>query len=432
MRRLIQLAVCLVAVFAMGSASAQTADDQTDKIAPETTAAPVAHVYVGTGSKISAYSAAANGKLTVVPGSPFSYNTSLVAANGKYLFGFEPKSVIIDSLSMAANGALKKMATTNTQKFSSCPITYANGQGFRVDHSGEYLYNGEIGPGVGGGAWCDMKFQEFRINSSNGELTFLGEDGDIGLGGNSLALGGNAQLGVLGNNKFAYYPYCYMADGYGPNPGIYAFERLSNGELADTPDEGDFNAALPDAPNDTFNPNGADSGFYCPLAIATDPTDHYAMTLYANDYVRDAANIQPYGPIAIATFTANAKGDLTTTSTYKNMPTLPVDSNWNGHCLACAALRMAPSGKLLAAGGPAGVFLFHFNGASPVTKYKTLLAGENISSVLWDNDNHMYVLGSDAKGAKLWVYTVTPTSVTEATGSPYSIASASSLYVQPL
>jgi nitrogen regulatory protein PII-like uncharacterized protein len=114
------------------------------------------------------------------------------------------------------------------------------------------------------------------------------------------------------------------------------------------------------------------------------------------------------------------------------MPTLPVSSNWDNKCLACAALRMSPSGKVLAAGGSAGLFLFHFNGASPVTKYKALLAGEDISSILWDDSNHMYVLGSDAKGGKLWVYTVTTTSVTEASGSPYTIASPGNMYVHSL
>jgi hypothetical protein len=45
----------------------------------------------------------------------------------------------------------------------------------------------------------------------------------------------------------------------------------------------------------------------------------------------------------------------------------------------------------------------------------------------------MYALGSDTKGAgKLWVYTVTPTSVTEAPGSPYSITNAGGMVVQSL
>ena len=60
---------------------------------------------------------------------------------------------------------------------------------------------------------------------------------------------------------------------------------------------------------------------------------------------------------------------------------------------------MAPSGKLLAAGGYAGVVLFHFNGGSPLTKYKTLLANDNIGPILWDNNNHLYALGR-RKGRK--------------------------------
>ncbi len=409
---------------------AQTPDAQTAENAAETTSSPVAHVYLGAGTQILAFSAAANGELTPVLGSPFPYNTSVMGANGHYLFGFEPNSVVIDSLSMAANGSLKKVATTNTDNFSNCPLTYQNGQGLRIDHSGQNLYNGAIGEGVDQGVWCNMNFQSFKIDESNGELTFLGAAGDIGLGGNSQGVGGNAQLGILGNNKFAYYPWCYHANGYGPVNGVTVFERLSTGDLSSL-EKVDVNLVFPDAPEDIYNPNGQSWGYYCPLAVATDPTDHLAMTFYANDYTTTGTGA-PYGPIAIGTFTANSKGYLSTSSTYKNMATLPVDSNYNGHCLACAALRMSPSGKLLAAGGPAGVLLFHFNGGSPVTKYKTLLANENVSSILWDNNNHMYVLGSDANGAKLWVYTVTPTSVTEAPGSPYSTANAASMVVHTL
>jgi hypothetical protein len=43
----------------------------------------------------------------------------------------------------------------------------------------------------------------------------------------------------------------------------------------------------------------------------------------------------------------------------------------------------------------------------------------------WDKANHLYALGI----GKLFVYTVTPTSITEAPGSPYSIPEASSVIV---
>jgi hypothetical protein len=40
---------------------------------------------------------------------------------------------------------------------------------------------------------------------------------------------------------------------------------------------------------------------------------------------------------------------------------------------------------------------------------------------------HLYVLGA----SKLYVFTATPTSVSQAPGSPYSIANPSALIVQP-
>jgi len=83
-------------------------------------------------------------------------------------------------------------------------------------------------------------------------------------------------------------------------------------------------------------------------------------------------------------------------------------------------LGMSPSGKLLAVGGDLGLQIFHFNGASPTTPFTGLITqngGENggPGDLYWDNDNHLYVVGPDNK---LRVYTITPTSFTEAPGSP--------------
>jgi hypothetical protein len=415
MTRSIRLAVCLAAaVFSTVGALAQNPNAQTEENAPATTSTPVAHVYVGSGSHILAFSSAANGKLTPVPGSPFNYSLSLMGANGHYLFGFEPSSVIIDSFSMAANGALKKAATLNTETFnadSTCPLTYWNGQGLRIDHSGEDLYNAAIPAQFP----CRTWYQSFRIDNANGELTFLGNAGDVFLGGPSI--------NVLGNNQFVYSPDCAAAFGNGPSPQVTVFQRLSSGEgELVTANAG---VTIPAAPIDTSD---GSTGYYCPLAMATDPTNHAAMTLQAVDYNDDDGTT--YGPVVIATFTADAKGNLKTTSTYKNMAVSEPGGGPTG--APGGSMRMSPSGKLLAIGG-SGLELFHFNGGNPATKYKLLLTTDNIGSILWDNDNHMYVLGTDTKGAgKLWVYTVTPTSVTEAPGSPYSITNAGGMVVQPL
>jgi len=420
MSHLIRVFVCLFALATFGSALAQNAYAQTAQTSAETAAKPVAHVYVNSGSGIVGFDVAADGKLTAISGSPFHIDVSLAGGNGHYLFGFQPSSVVIASLSIAANGALKETATLNTENYNptpDCALTYWNGQGLAIDHSGADLYNAAIPADFP----CRTTYQSFKIKESDGVLSFLGTTGDVLLGG--------ASINILGNNQFIYTPSCNAAFGNGPYPYVGVFRRSSSGKLATTTS----GVAIPAAPNDTYSPEGGSTpGYYCPIAMATDPTNHVAMTLYAIDNDTDGGGAI-YGPRVIATYAADANGNLKTTSTYKNMATLPVDNDYEGDCLACSALSIAPSGKLLAAGGPAGVLLFHFNGGSPVTKYKTLLAGNNIGTILWDNDNHMYALGTDSKGTeKLWVYTVTTSSVAEASGSPYAITNAGGMYVQPL
>ncbi len=174
-----------------------------------------------------------------------------MGSNSHYLFGFEPSSVIIESFSMAANGALHKAATTDTQasESSTCsPLTYWNGQGIRIDHSGQDLYNAALPEDE----YCYSKFQSFKINNTNGKLTSLGETDKIFFGG--------PQLYMLGNNEYAYSPNCQAAFGNGPSPSVTVFQRLSSGELM-TSKSG---VALPAAPADTSNPGGPSWGYYCP------------------------------------------------------------------------------------------------------------------------------------------------------------------------
>jgi hypothetical protein len=88
-----------------------------------------------------------------------------------------------------------------------------------------------------------------------------------------------------------------------------------------------------------------------------------------------------------------------------------------------------PLGNYLAVAGTSGLQAFHFNGANPITKYTGLLATDQVDQVFWDNSNHLYAIGYAA--GKLWVFTVTSTSVTQAPGSPHSIPGVGSLIVLP-
>ena len=114
-------------------------------------------------------------------------------------------------------------------------------------------------------------------------------------------------------------------------------------------------------------------------------------------------------------------GSLTTTSTGKNMPMTSVTY--------VNTLSMAPSGKLLAVGGIGGLQVFHFNGASPITKYTALLTTSTIDQAFWDLSNHLYAISRSA--GKLYVFTITPTSHSQASGSPRNLSSPEGLIVQP-
>ena len=90
---------------------------------------------------------------------------------------------------------------------------------------------------------------------------------------------------------------------------------------------------------------------------------------------------------------------------------------------------MSPTGKFLAVGGSGGLQVFHLNGANPITKYTGLLTANPIDQMFWDNANHLYALSRTA--GKLYVFTVTSTSVTQAPGSPHSIFKPQSIIVLP-
>ena len=121
-------------------------------------------------------------------------------------------------------------------------------------------------------------------------------------------------------------------------------------------------------------------------------------------------------PLQLASYTiANSTGDITSTNTWENMP-IPAITNVSN-------MSMSPSGKVLALAGHPGLQLFHFNGAAPITTYSSvLLPAINVDQLGWDNNNHLYALSYASQ--KLYVYAVTPTTITAVAGSPYTVPTA--------
>jgi 6-phosphogluconolactonase (cycloisomerase 2 family) len=372
--------VLLAFVWACAStvlASAQVASSPTEASQTQAPSTPVAYIYVASYTssgkyQIEAYAAASNGSLTAVAGSPFATTVNDIALNGRWLFGTDGNN--IDSFSIASNGAIKQVDTLSVE------TTGGLGNLF-LDHTGTSLYVDYY--------TTNNDYLSYSIDNTNGKITPLN---DLS-GGPSVG----DVLSFIGNNKFGYSASCYHF-----TPAIYGAQRNSDGSLAWL----SINPPMPVAPTGET---------YCPFLAAADPTNHLAVgaQLYNNWAVA--------GPYQLAVYTADSSGNLTTSSTYKNMPSVAVGNLYD--------LWMSPDGKHLAVSGSTGLQVFKFNGANPITKFTGLLTSKDVEVAFWDNANHLYAISRT--GGKLYVFTVTSTGVTQAPGSPHSIVTPVSLIVLP-
>lgn len=353
----------------------------------QTSGSPVAYVYVSSSPsnshyQINAYSASASGQLTPVAGSPFAAKGTAMALTSKWFFTTDGVNIYTSSIS--STGALKPVSSINAQKHNAGD---SGGPDLLfLDHTGSSVYDWDFNAD---GAE-DNSYQSFDLNQETGGLSYSGAT--------SVSASFYGLLSVVGDNKDAYGGSCYHG-----TPSLYGFSRGGSGTLTDL----NLNPPIPPAP--------PGKGAYCPASVAADRTNHIAVPLTPdNDMTID-------GPTQLGVFTADSSGSLTTTSTYKNMP-VPDTGGVND-------LWASPSGVLLAVGGPGGLQVFHFNGANPITKYTGLLTADSIVQMFWDNDNHLYALSASAN--KLFVFKVTPTSVSQAPGSPYTITNPVAVAVLP-
>lgn len=322
-----------------------------------------------------------------------------MAVNGKYLFGAGKQGVNIRSYLISSNGALQHVVTTEAQKYNR-----AGCDGFGplvLDHTGSTLYSTVIA----GSPCAQTKYQSFNVEKSSGDLSFLGST--------VVVPSTFYPLSFIGNNVYAYSSDCNQTEtGYVDH--LNGYKRNSNGLLT---------FANSNAPSPA--PKG-NKDFFCRSLTAADRTNHLAVSVQDVD---STGTSNQYGRPQLATYTAGTSGNLTTNSTSANMPVTALGT--------VVDMKMSPSGKLLAVGGDArnggigkaGLQIFHFNGASPITRYTGLITADLINQMFWDNENHLYAISAAA--GKIHVFTITPTSVSEAPGSPYSLSLPYDLIVQP-
>jgi hypothetical protein len=148
------------------------------------------------------------------------------------------------------------------------------------------------------------------------------------------------------------------------------------------------------------------------VAAAADPFGNLAVAL-------DLETTGPPSPPAwLAVYTADSSGNLTTQSTYQNMPTSEV--GWLND------MKLNPAGNLLAVAGSSGLQIFFFNGSKPITAYTGFLAEHPITQMFWDNHNHVFGISSSGR---LYSFTVTTTGYHQDSGSPYTITNPQAIAV---
>ncbi len=367
MKPLFAITACLIVFCSLVITQAQT------QTAQPASNSPVAYIYVSSGSTnsytIEAYAAAANGALSRIPGSPFATDSvTALAVKPQWLFG--ANGIYIYSFFIAPNGALQQKSSINAQQYNG----YADGGPVTLflDRTAATLYDLDI---YGNNA-ANNTYQFFTMNS-DGALNYISAT-------TSASPEFMTALSFIGTNK-----YGYGSSNYHGYQNIYGFARGSDGSLTDL----NLNAPIPAAPK----------GAYGPFLAAADDANHVAVSFTPTD------DLTVVGPTQLAVYSADASGNLTTTNTWQTMPISAVGAY---------DMKISPSGKLLAVGGPAGLQIFHFNGGDPITKFTGPLNADSIGEVCWDSSNHLYAIGGSGK---LYVFNVTPTSVRPAPGSPYSV-----------
>jgi len=354
---------------------AQVTSTQTDATPGSANNSPVAFVYVSGSANMKAFAAASNGKLTPVPISPFRTDYVVgMAANAKYLFVTD--WVYIYSYSIAPDGTIKQVASINAQQYNPGG-DYGGPKSLFFDRLGVTLYGTDL--------YCcgdDEAYQFFDIDESSGELNYFGVT--------PATWSYWWPLSFIGNNVYAYGSVCseYSA--------IFGFQRNDDGTLTSL----NINPRVP----------VAQKGYvYCPSLAVADSANHVAIALTV---IRPYQSPQSNPPPQLAIYTADSSGNLSTKSTRFNMPKTAVKN--------ITDFSISPSGKLIAVSGTAGLQVFHFNGGKPITDYTGLLIKESVDQFAWDEDNHLYAISQNP--AKLFVFTITPRSVSQAPGSPYKLS----------
>lgn len=348
-----------------------------------------AYVYVqvqGPAGPVYEYNANSSGQLTPISGSPFKPGTAIVGGNGSKFFTLG--HTLLHSWAVGSNGAIgSQLSAIGFSGYTggSCAGSQDGDATGVLDHSGKYIYLVLQNHEKTQTSDTCQTFQSWIVNN-DGSFSFDGASEQ-----NSLE---NTWVGlpsILGDESYAY------ANNYvsGTN-NLLGFRRQSSGTL------------------EVISYNETD-----PTMSGGSYTAYYPDASPAGDYL--VAQLYPNGDTSaapqLASYTVDSQGNIASTNTQSNMPTVPGNET-----------VFSPAGNFVADWGGIGdgIEIYKFNGAAPLTLYTTLLSdgSTTIQQVAWDNSNHLYAISYGRN--KLYVFTVTSTSVTQdavvSLGMPLSLA----------
>jgi len=350
----------------------------------------VANVYVQSHQGVFVFHASTAGQLTQIPGSEFADTGQMAAIRGSYFISIGG-DYIHDYAVTSDGGIGGQVAEINTQHYGGAECGTMQGQGSILDHMGQYfsvqLY-GTMMPSLG--VFKCSAWQTYRI-ASNGQFTFLGD------AENTTQFTFELNALPIGISTVSSYDQFSYGIAYRPGVGLGNFSAFGRGTAGDLVEDGSFSYT---------NPVGTPAATF-PQSVVADPAGHLAALLGTK----------------LASYTINpTTGAITSTNNWADLPEVSSGP---------APLAMSWPGNLVAVGGEYGFQIFHFNGAAAPTAYSGVLLPQTyINQLAWDKSNHLYVLTYTSnfftpnQKPELYVYTVTPTSITEAPGSPYAVPDA--------
>lgn len=353
-------------------------------------------VYVSTGARragpyaVAGFSAAADGSLAPVNGSPFTtpgaaaLNTigtgsTVLGTDGYWLY----------SLAVHPDGCLNLESTAVAgQGPQNNPSVVP--QSLYMDPSGTNLYSANLY------APDESYYASYSFNPGSGEVAQNGATQiNVAADGQMLAFD---QTG-----RFAVTSDCYFNEG----PLVSEFKRNSDGTLTDF-----ANGPLPQ------------DASYCPVGAAADHANHFVIAAVECPQSQTCP-----GPEHLAVYTIDSAGKLTTPSSWQNTTTtIAVPGSFAG------GYGFSPDDKYFAIGGYVGLDVFAWDSTTATLTHVAAIAnpqgtctgtnsstptcsGTPFGNLAWDSNDHLYTF----LGNQLFVYNVTASGVTQAPGSPHAV-----------